>query len=182
MAVKTGTLVPGLSGSHNSAKSHSGCRGSTTIILAPCFSIAAFICKAMIGCSRWCFEPVTMNTSLRSLRRQCCSWRRSRWPAAGRRPSRHGTAGCSGRHCLYGTGREHLLQQVVVLVGGFGRTGRWPGRPARPGDRSPPAGRRYDQGLIPRDLAPFLPLESLGTRAGLLRASPHQRGGDPPGV
>ena len=66
MAVKTGTLVPGLSGSHSSAKSHSSMRrGSTTIILAPYFSTAAFICRAMIGWFSVVFEPVTMNTSLR---------------------------------------------------------------------------------------------------------------------
>ena len=39
-------------------------RGSITISFAPCFSMAAFMCSAMMGWFSVVLEPVTMKTSL----------------------------------------------------------------------------------------------------------------------
>src|SRR4029079_1005966 len=65
MAEKSGTSVPGFSGSQSVDQlTISTQRGSTTISLAPCFSTAAFICNAMIGWVSAVLEPVTINTSL----------------------------------------------------------------------------------------------------------------------
>ena len=65
MAEKSGTSVPGFSGSQSVAQlTISTRRGSTTISLAPWFATAAFICSAMIGWVSAVLEPVTIKTSL----------------------------------------------------------------------------------------------------------------------
>ena len=141
-------------------------RGSITISLAPCFSTAAFICRAMMGWFSVVLEPVTMKTvGLDHLGGGV-----AHGGGAHRLLQRHHRPGMAQAGAVIDVvgaeqGAEHLLQQVVVFVGGFGAAvHRQRLRAIPPVDLHQPVGHVI-QRLVPAHLAPL----GSGRRPGCAR-------------